>query len=98
MIDTPLRELDYILTVTTLVGKQVICRIYYPDCSVKLGEINLPANLIVLDMHDFDVILDMDWLKAYHATMDCFSKPITFWLKGAHAKLMIQGDRKKTQK
>ena len=37
MIDAPLKELDYILTVTTPVGKQVICRTYYPDCSVILG-------------------------------------------------------------
>ena len=48
-------------------------------------------------MHDFDIILGMDWLEAYHATMDCFAKTITFRLKGAQAELMIQGDRKKTQ-
>ena len=82
MITMPFRELDYILTVTTPVGKQVVCRTYYPNCSVLLGEVNLPADLIILDMHDFDVILGMDWLEKYYATMDCFSKTITFKLKG----------------
>ena len=51
-IDNPPRELKFILTVTTRVGKQVICRIYYPNYSVTQGHVVLPANLIVLDMHD----------------------------------------------
>ena len=97
MIAMPSRILDYILTVTTPVGKQAVCRIYYPNCSVLLGEVNVPADLIILDMHDFDVILGMDWLEKYHATMDCFSKTITFKLKGEQADLIVQGNRKKGQ-
>jgi hypothetical protein len=83
MIDAPHSKLDSILIVTTPVGKQVVCRTYYPNCSVLLGDVNLPTNLIVLDMHDFDIILGMDWLETCHATMDCFSKTITFRLQGA---------------
>ncbi|XXG53552.1 hypothetical protein AAC387_Pa03g1635 [Persea americana] len=60
-------------------------------------QVVLLANLIVLDMYDFDIILGMDWLEAYHAMMDCFAKTITFRLKGAQVELMIQGDKKKTQ-
>ena len=95
MIAMPFRELDYILTVTTSVGKQVVYRTYYPSCLVLLGEVKLPADLIILDMHDFDVILGMDWLEKYHATMDCFSETITFKLKGEQVDLLIQGSRKK---
>ena len=36
MIAIPSRELDYILTVTTPVGKQVVCNTYYPNCLVIL--------------------------------------------------------------
>ena len=97
MIAIPSIELDYILTVTTPVGKQVICRTYYPNCSATLREINLLANLIILDMHDFDVILGMNWLKTYHATIGYFSKTITFKLKGEQVNLMIQGNKKITQ-
>ena len=97
LIAMPFRILDYILTVTTPVGKQAVCRLYYPNCSVLFGEVNLPADLIILDMHDFDVILGMDWLEKYHATMDCFSKTITFKLKGEQADLIVQGNRKKGQ-
>ena len=92
MITMPFRELDYILTVTIPVGKQVVCRTYYPSCSVLLGEVNLPVDLIILDMHDFDVILGMDWLEKYHATMDCFSKTY-FQVERGASKFIDSGDR-----
>ena len=38
-IDNPPRELDFILTITTPVGKQVICRTYYPNYSVSLVQL-----------------------------------------------------------
>lgn len=38
----------------------------------------MPANPIVLAMHDFDVILGVDWLAGYHSDMDWFNKNITF--------------------
>ena len=95
MIAKTFRELDFNLIVTTPVGKQVVCKTYDPNCSVLLGEINLPADLIILDMHDFDVILGIDWLEKYHVTMDFFSKTITFKLKGDQVDLIIQGNQKK---
>ncbi|TYJ96450.1 retrotransposon protein, putative, Ty3-gypsy sub-class [Cucumis melo var. makuwa] len=33
---------------------------------------------LVLDMHDFDVILGMDWLAANHASIDCSHKEVAF--------------------
>ena len=47
-------------------------------------------------MHDFDVILGMDWLETYHATMDCLQKTITFRLQGPEAEFIFQGSRKKS--
>lgn len=35
-------------------------------------------TLIVLDMHDFDVILGMDWLAANYASIDCSRKEVIF--------------------
>ena len=34
------------------------------------------ADLIVLDIHDFDIILGMDWLAKHHATVDCYRKEV----------------------
>ena len=36
------------------------------------------ADLILMDMYAYDVILGMDWLVAYHASVDCFRKEVVF--------------------
>ena len=36
------------------------------------------ANLIELPMHDFDIILGMDWLLSCYACMDCHSRVVRF--------------------
>lgn len=46
------------------------------DCSILVNGRELRANLIPLAMNDFDIILGMDWLASYHATIDCFEKVI----------------------
>ena len=42
----------------------------------------MPANLIPLDIVDFDVILGMDWLHYNHAKLDCYEKVVTFHRSG----------------
>ena len=39
-------------------------------------------DLILLDIHDFDVILGMDWLFRHHATLDCYRKEVKFCRPG----------------
>ena len=34
------------------------------------------ADLIVLGIHDFDIILGMDWLSRHRATLDCYKKEV----------------------
>lgn len=36
------------------------------------------AYLILSDMKNFDVILGMDWLAAYHVSVDYFHKTVNF--------------------
>ena len=40
------------------------------------------ANLILLDIHDFDVILGMNWLSRHHAIVDCYRKDVRFCRPG----------------
>ncbi|RVW12093.1 Retrovirus-related Pol polyprotein from transposon 17.6 [Vitis vinifera] len=40
------------------------------------------SDLVLLDLQDFDVILGMDWLASYHASVDCFEKRVTFSIPG----------------
>ena len=58
-------ELPCTLVVSTPVGRRVVCQTYHPRCRVHIGECILFADLIVLPMQDFDIILGMDWLARY---------------------------------
>ncbi|WRX09992.1 hypothetical protein QQP08_002479 [Theobroma cacao] len=46
---------------------------------------------VVLDTLDFDVILGMDWLSPYHASVDCYHK-VRFDFPG-EPSFSLQGDR-----
>ena len=37
---------------------------------------NFPTYLIVLGIHDFDIVLGMDWLTKQRATLDCYKKEV----------------------
>ena len=81
LIDVPVSEPEFTFSVTTPVRKQVACTTYHPSCAVKIGGVTFPADLILLDMHDFDVILGMDWLAGHHTTTNRFNKTISFKLE-----------------
>ena len=51
------------------------------------------AYLILLDIHDFDVILGMDWLSRHHATVDCYRKDVRF-CKPGETEVVLYGLRK----
>lgn len=36
------------------------------------------VDLVVLEMHDYEVILGIDWLSKYNATTDCKNKKVMF--------------------
>ena len=37
---------------------------------------DFPADLIVLGIHDFDIVLGMNWLSKHRATLDCYKKEV----------------------
>ena len=38
---------------------------------------DFPVDLIVLVIHDFDIVLGMDWLSKHRVTLDCYKKEVT---------------------
>ena len=52
--------LNYPLEVRTPTGDQSLCTLYIPSVEVSVASQNLSADLILLDMTEFDVILGMD--------------------------------------
>ena len=46
------------------------------DSRVLIGGQEFPADLVALDMRDFDVVLGMDWLSRHTSTLDCYKKEV----------------------
>ena len=52
------------------------------DSKVLIGGQEFPADLVALDMRDFDVVLGIDWLSRHRATLDCYKKEVKFHRPG----------------
>ena len=50
----------------------LICKM----CHLFFGEHRFSTDLFVLPMSEFDVILGMDWLTKYQATLDCYRRRV----------------------
>ncbi|GAV77744.1 RVP_2 domain-containing protein [Cephalotus follicularis] len=72
--------MSYILNVSTPIGTSLYTNSVYRGCEMSMAGISLYADLIVLPIRDFDVILGMDWLSAHRACMDCYNKTVDFCL------------------
>ena len=75
IVREPMKIKLYVETpVGGILSTESVCK----SCSIRIGERELSTDLVVLDMHDFDVILGMDWLATYHASMDGYGKRVNF--------------------
>jgi hypothetical protein len=64
------RPLVQSLTVETPGGKRVVCD-KIKNCPIVIKGRNLPINLSVFKSLGYDVILGMDWLSKYYASINC---------------------------
>ncbi|XP_057954641.1 uncharacterized protein LOC131148748 [Malania oleifera] len=70
--------LDAELEVVTPTGLIVVCSKVIIGYLVEIQGRMLPTNLIVFDMHRFDIILGKDWLASSSASIDCHRKEVVF--------------------
>jgi hypothetical protein len=49
----------------------------YKGFRVNIGGLNLKVNVMYLKLHEFDLILRMNWMSDHKAQMDCFAKLVT---------------------
>ncbi|RVW70732.1 Transposon Ty3-G Gag-Pol polyprotein [Vitis vinifera] len=82
LLGLPVASMDFDLIVATLVGDSVVASRMLRNCIVMIGYREMPVDLVLLDFQDFDVILRMDWLASYHASIDCFEKRVMFSISG----------------
>ena len=91
-LTVPPSKMEVNLEVSTPMGSPVIASLVYRSCPISIDDRTLIVDLIPLDMSDFDAILGMDWLSTNYATIDCFSKEVTFSIPG-QPTFKIQGTR-----
>ena len=66
------------LSVATPLIDSLDTDIVLPGFSVLFEGRELLADLVLLDVMDFDVILGMDWLSQHFVTVDCRRKEVIF--------------------
>ena len=86
-----LESLNYELCVTTPSRQQMNTNKVYKFYNVLVSGRELEAYLILLDMFEFDVILGMDWLSTFHASVECFGKKVVFRIP-RETKFFFKGD------
>ncbi|GAV75735.1 zf-CCHC domain-containing protein/RVP_2 domain-containing protein [Cephalotus follicularis] len=84
--------LSYTLDVSTPTRTSMYTDSVYRSCEMSMAGIPLYADLIVLPIRDFDVILGMDWLSAHRARMDCYHKTVDFCLPDG-TTFQFKGDK-----
>ena len=68
------QPIDCSIVVSLPTGDSQIAKSVYLDSRVIIGGREFLIDFILLDIHDFDVILGMDWLSRHHAIVDCYKK------------------------
>ena len=77
-VDKDLSLLDNKLIISMPVRSTFIADFVFRGCDIMIKNQNLKADLIPLDMKEFDAILGMDWLSVHGATLDCPKKEVVF--------------------
>ena len=72
------QPIDCSIVVSLPTGDSRLAESVYMGSRVIIGGLEFLADLILLDIHDFDVILGTDWLSRHHATVDCYRKEVRF--------------------
>ena len=76
--------MGYDLSVATPMGDSLVYNSILKTCVFQIEDREMLANLILTDTYDYDVIFGMNWLAAYHASVDCFRKEVVFRPLGEH--------------
>ncbi|XP_077219749.1 uncharacterized protein LOC143853939 [Tasmannia lanceolata] len=74
----PVMPMNHDLCVSTPVGSDLVANSISKTCPIRICDRELVADLILLDLDDFDVILGMDWLSVHHALVNYNKKIANF--------------------
>ena len=87
------QPIDRSIVVSLPTGDSRLAESVYMDSRVIIRGQEFLADLILLDIHDFDVILGMDWFSRNHVTVDCYRKEVRLCRPG-QTEVVFYGLRK----
>ena len=70
------QPIDGRMVVSVPNGDIMISERIVPGSRLVIQNKDFPTDLIVLGIHDFDIVLGMDWLSKHKATLDCYKKEV----------------------
>ena len=88
-----MRSTECSMVVSLPTGDSLIANRVYRGSKVTIASHDFEADLIVLDIHDFDIILGMDWLAKHCATVDSYRKEVQFSQLG-EPEMIFCGEKK----
>ena len=80
------------LSVTTPLSDELETDVFFLSCPVLLEGRELLADLVLLDVLEFDIILGMDWLARHYASLDYREKVVLFRIPNAD-EFHFRGDK-----
>ena len=88
-----MRPIECSMVVSLPTGDLLIANRVSRGSKVTIASHEFEADLIVPDIHDFDIILGMDWLAKHRSTVDCYRKEVQFSQPG-EPEVIFCGARK----
>ena len=87
------QPIDGRMVVSVPNGDTMISERIVPSSRLVIQNKDFPADLIVLGIHDFDIVLGMDWLSKHRSTLDCYKKEVRL-LRPEEPGVIIRGIRR----
>jgi len=93
LLGLQLEPTNLTICVSTPVGTGLEINTRCAGCELRMSGRAIPADLLVMNFTDFDVILGMDWLTPLRAVIDCLQKQVQLTLPTG-VVIKVQGTRK----
>ena len=88
----PLETLKEPLHVNSPLRNRARIRMIGRGCELEISGTLLTADLRIMDMSEFDVILGMDWLTVYKVVIDCEHRRVTAYTQDG-TRVVFQGGK-----
>ncbi|XP_052206825.1 uncharacterized protein LOC127811157 [Diospyros lotus] len=89
------KPMEFSIVISTPMGKSARSSKVLEGCEISLSDAQFQVDLILLEVYDFNIILRMDFLFRYDASIDCRRKIMTLKkTEGEWVKFRGQGDPK----